>query len=82
MKKTLLTAALLGSAWLFGCGQGSESSESSEGYGGYDSTQPEASSETELLSQDEIDRQAAEQIDASNADEEYQKLLEEMEQDG
>ena len=79
MRKTLLTAALLGSAWLFGCGQGSESSE---GYGGNESTQPEASSETELLSQDEIDRKAAEQINASNADEEYRKLLEEMEQDG
>ena len=73
MRSTLLTGALLASAWLFACGQASE---------GHEPAEPGSLIDTELPSQEEADREAAEQIDASNAEEEYQKLLEEMEREG
>jgi len=79
MKLYTLTAALLGSACILGCGKIHEAHDEN---GGHESAAPEALADPELPSQEEIDRKAAEQIDAGNADEEYKKLLEEMEREG
>jgi hypothetical protein len=78
MRTANIVGAWLMGACLLGCGQ----QEGHESHGGYESSQPEALSDPELPSQEEVDRKAAEQIDASNADAEYQKLLEEMEKEG
>jgi len=78
MRTSNIAGALLAGACILGCGQ----HEGHESQGDPESSQPEALSEPGLPSQDEVDRKAAEQIDASNADAEYKKLLEEMEKEG
>ena len=82
MNRFMLTGVLLGTAMLCACGGGSEANETSAPEATSPGGTSEGSSVPEIPTQDEIDQEAAEQIDGSNADEEYRKLVEEMEKEG